>query len=173
LQISKKKWLQTWLSNDEAGFSLLELILVIVLVAIISGFIANLLFYEVNLYTHLVDMSSSSQITRNTLQMLARDLRHIAAPDSIHLADADSIRFDDIDDITISYKLNSNKVYRNGDLLQEQINDLTFQYFDDSGNVISTPVSDTGEIRSIAVTLIVNINAQSVTFESNIQPRNF
>lgn len=145
----------------------------IVLVGIISGFIANLLFYEVNLYTRLIDMTSSTQITRNTLQMLARDLRHISAPDSIHQASADSVRFDDVNNTMISYKFTGGKIYRNNDLLQDNISALTFEYFDDSGNALSTPVSNPGQIRSIDIEVTAAVGDQSMTFNTTVQPRNF
>lgn len=159
--------------HDEHGVSLLELILVMVMVGIISGFIASLLYYEITIYNRLVGMTGSTQITRNTLQMLSRDLRHIGAPDSIYQASGDSIRFDDIDDVMLSYKFSNDKIYRNSDLVQEGITDLTFQYFDNSGNVLSVPVNNPAEIQAIAVELVATVNGQALTYNTTIQPRNF
>jgi len=159
--------------GEQSGISLLELILVMVLVGIISGFIANLLYYELNLYNRLIGITSSTQTTRNTLQMLSRDLRHIDAPDSIYQASADSIRFDDVDDVMLSYKFYNDKIYRNNDLMQDGINGLTFRYYDASGNELSTPVTNPAQIQSITVQLVASVNGQSLTFNTSIQPRNF
>ena len=160
--------------SAQRGMTLLELIIVIVLIGIISIFIAGVMFYEINLYDSLNNRTDKLQISRDALRMLSRDIRQIMAPDSISQASLNSIQFDDVDDVTIAYTFSNNEILRNGDLLQNSVQSLEFKYFDSSGNQLTLPVTDPSQIRTIAIDLITDLgNNQSFNLTTEIYPRNF
>ncbi len=154
--------------------TLLELIIVMVLIGIVSIFVTGLLFYEINMYDILSNRTDKLQISRDAFRMISRDVRQIMAPDSITQAYQNSIQFDNIDDLTILYNFSNNQIFRNGDLLQNSVQDLEFKYFDSSGNQLTPPVTSPSQIRTIAIDLTTAIgNNQSFNLTTKIYPRNF
>jgi len=154
--------------------TLLELIIVIVLIGIIAIFVTGVMYYEINLYDSLSNRTDKLQISRDAFRMISRDVRQIMAPDSITQAYQNSIQFDNIDDLTILYNFSNNQIFRNGDLLQNSVQDLEFEYFDDSGNQLTSPVSNPSQIRTISIDLTTSLsNNQSLNHTTKIYPRNF
>ena len=154
--------------------TLLELIIVMVLIGIVSIFITGVMFYEMNLFDSLSNRTDKLQISRDALRMISRDIRQIMAPDSISQAYLNSIQFDDVDDFTLAYTFLNNQIFRNGDLLQNSVQDFEFEYFDGSGNQLTSPVSNPSQIRTIAINLTTSLsNSQSFNLTTKIYPRNF
>lgn len=152
----------------------MELIIVMVLIGIVSIFITGVMFYEINLFDSLSNRTDKLQISRDALRMISRDIRQIMAPDSISQAYLNSIQFDDVDDFTIAYTFSNNQIFRNGDLLQNSVQNLEFEYFDGSGNQLTSPVSNPSQIRTISIDLTTALgNNQSFNFTTKIYPRNF
>jgi len=169
--------LKTSLKNivsNHKGMTLLELIIVMVLIGIVSIFITGVMFYEMNLFHNLSNRTDKLQISRDALRMISRDIRQIMAPDSISQAYLNSIQFDDVDDFTIAYTFSNNQIFRNGDLLQNSVQNLEFEYFDSSGNQLTSPVSNPSQIRTISIDLTTSLsNNQSFNLATKIYPRNF
>lgn len=159
--------------NSESGMTLLELILVMALIAILAGFISSFLYYEINVYKKLVNNTEGLQTSRNALQMISRDIRQIRAPESIFQASEDSIRFNDVNDFMISYKFSNSQILRNGDPLLNLVENAQFNYFDNSGNPLSSPVADPSEISTVTVSLRTSFNEHSFDLVTKVQPRNF
>lgn len=158
----------------QRGMTLLELILVMVLIGIVSIFVTGVMFYEITLFDSLSNRTDMLQISRNALRMISRDIRQIMAPDSITQAYQNSIQFDDIDDFTILYSFSNNQVFRNGDLVQNTVENLEFAYFDSSGSQLTAPVSNPSQIRTISIDLTTSLNNnQSFLLSTKIYPRNF
>ena len=154
--------------------TLLELILAMVLIGIVSIFISGVTFYEINLYDSLSNKTDKLQISRDALRMISRDIRHVMAPDSISQANLNSIQFDDVDDLTIAYSFSNNQIFRNGNLVQNSVQNLEFEYFDSSGNQLTSPVSNPSQIRTISIDLTTELgNNQSLNLKAKIYPRNF
>ncbi|MCH7678009.1 prepilin-type N-terminal cleavage/methylation domain-containing protein [candidate division KSB1 bacterium] len=160
--------------SNHKGMTLLELIIVMVLIGIVSIFITGVMFYEMNLFHSLSNRTDKLQISRDALRMISRDIRQIMAPDSISQAYLNSIQFDDVDDFTIAYTFSNNQIFRNGDLLQNSVQNLEFEYFDSSGNQLTSPVSNPSQIRTISIDLTTSLsNNQSFNLATKIYPRNF
>jgi len=159
--------------KSESGMTLIELVLVMVLVAILSGFISKIIYYEINTYEMIADRKDELQSSRYAFHVMTRDLRQIMRPDSIFHASADSLRFDDIDDIMISYKYQNNEILRNGDLLVDGLSNFYFTYYDDAGNALDVPVTDPTEIRVIELYLSNTVRNQTINSQIKVTPRNF
>lgn len=143
------------------------------IVAILAGFVSNMIFYEINVYNLITSRTEVLQNSRRVLQMMSREIRQIMAPDSIFQASADSLRFDFLDDFMISYNFMNNQIFRNGDPMVKSVDIFQFTYFDNSGNMLTSPVTNPTKIRSIALSLTTIIKGQSFTVQTKVTPRNF
>lgn len=157
----------------EQGFTLVELVIVVVLVSVIAGAVGQVLVYEIDTYRLISDRNRELQRARLALQFLTRDLRQILAPDSIFYADADSILFDDPNDTVITYTFNQQTLFRNGDALLPNVAEFDLSYYDETGQVLSRPVESPSLIRSIAFEAVTEGSGRSVRLRQHITPRNF
>ena len=160
-------------AGSQEGWTLLELVVVIVLIGVVAGMVSNFIVYGLEMYSRLSDRTEKIQNSRTTLQVISRDIRQIIAPDSIFQASEDSIRFDDINHLMISYQFFDNQIIRNGDLLQNSVDDFQVEYYDDSGNLLASPVTDPSVIRTVTITFSTSIKGQPLTLNATIRPRIF
>ncbi len=153
--------------------TLIELVLVMVLVAILSGFISKIIYYEINTYEMIADRKDELQSSRYAFHVMTRDIRQVLNPESIFHASVDSLTFDDVDTTMISYKYQNNEILRNGDLLVDGVSNFYFYYFDDAGNPLADPVPDPTEIRVIELNLSNTVHSQVINSKIKVTPRNF
>lgn len=159
--------------KSESGFSLIELIIVMVLVAVLAGFVGNMIFYEVNIFNLITSRSNALQNSRRTLQTMSRDIRQIMRPDDIFEAAVDSLRFNDVNNFMITYSFVNGQLSKNSDPLVNFVDDFQFTYYDDSGNPLIVPVGDPSNIRSISLKLTTTVNGKSLKMQTKVTPRNF
>ena len=159
--------------KSDSGMTLIELILVMVLVAILSGFISKIIYYEINTYEMIADRKDELQSSRYAFHVMTRDIRQVLNPESIFHASVDSLTFDDVDTTMISYKYQNNEILRNGDLLVDGVSNFYFYYFDDAGNPLADPVPDPTEIRVIELNLSNTVHSQVINSKIKVTPRNF
>ena len=153
--------------------TLIELVLVMVLVAILSGFISKIIYYEINTYEMIADRKDELQNSRYAFHVMTRDIRQVLNPESIFHASVDSLRFNDVDTTMISYKYQNSLILRNGDLLVDGVSSFYFYYYDDAGIALSSPVADPTEIRVIELNLSNTVHSQVINSKIKVTPRNF
>ena len=151
----------------------MELIVVMLIVGILAGFISMIISYEADAYNKLVNQTKGLQVSRNALQLMARDFRHIMSADSIIFATQDSIKFDLLDDVPITYRFNNDRILRNGDLLVDAVQNMEFAYFDTLGAQLAAPVTNPADIISISINLSTYVSGQPFNLRTKVQPRNF
>lgn len=155
------------------GFSLIELITVIVILGIILSMSSLLLSQGFNAFSNsenLLDANSQGQVA---IQRMARDIQMIRSPSDITTATSTQLSFTDIDNNTISYTLSGSNltVTKNGNTqtLAVGIHSLTFTYYTSSG---TTPPASTALTRYITIALVVTQNNVNYTLTTAIYPRN-
>lgn len=153
--------------------TLLELLVVISLIAILSGFVANILYYEINMYDLVTTRKAVVQDARFAVRLMSRDIRQIMAADSIYNASSDSLSFRDVSDNVISYAYQNSELRRNGDLLISGASSFSFAYFDNDGALMSFPITEPDQIRSVTFSLTTSENEQSITSQISVMLRNF
>ena len=159
--------------KSESGMTLIEVIIVMVLVGILSGFISKIIYYEINTYEMIADRKDELQSSRYAFHRIIRDIRHIMTPDTILHASSDSLSFHDVDDILIVYKYKNNEIFRNGDILVDGLTNFYFTYYDDANIALSSPVTDPSEIMVIELHLSNTVHSQIINSQIKVTPRNF
>ena len=155
------------------GFTLLELVVVIVLVGILSLFTGTIILYEIDQYRFLARSQRDLQNSRMMVRVMTRDLRQITSADSILHADTDSLRFYNVDGEIVAYRFSNSRLVRNGDLMMNAVSEFEFGFFDADGSAISSPVSEPEDIYSISFAVTTTSNGRPLTFSTRVQPRNF
>ena len=150
------------------GFTLIEMIVVIVLISIIAVVSSKMLASGLNAYLtekYIIDAGSQARLA---LERMVRDIRAIRSPSDLTTATATQLVFVDVNGVTNTYTLSGATLTRNGQVLAEGISSLTFSYFDNNG-------ASTAVLANINyVTILLNINLQNVVFSirTSVYPRN-
>lgn len=153
--------------------TLIELVIVIVVVAVLAGFVSHIVYYEVRTFDVVTNRKTGMQNARFATQLMSRDLRQIMAPDSIFQATADSIKFKDVKGDLLTYRRHDSQLLRNGDLLLDGTTAFGFSYADDEGGAMTFPVTDPTRIRTVSFSLTATVAGQAVVTQVSITPRNF
>lgn len=154
------------------GFTLIELIMVIVVLGIIIGMSSSLITQGLNAFLSGEDISDANWQGQVASQRMSRDLSLIRSPTDIATASATSITFTDIFNNSISYSLSGSSLIltQNGtaQTLADGISTLSFTYYDTNGVVTAT----TSLIRYIQFSINVTLNGVNYTLATLIYPRN-
>jgi len=161
------------------GYTLIELIMVIVVVGILAGVGAFFLGGAIDIWQ--MQRSWEEEVTegRMTMDWMVREIREIRGSDDISIADDDDLEFINSNDVTLRFRWSSSTVLRNSDVLNDTATALLFEYFDSSNTELtSVPLSSTdrSNIWSIKVTLTIptktSTGTQSTGLSSVVFPRN-
>ncbi len=159
--------------QTQHGFSLIELIMVILIVGIIAGMSALLVSQGFNAFFNSEDILDANSQGQLAMQRMARDIQLIRSPADISTATSGQLSFTDINNNTVSYVLSGSNLNltknANTQTLAIGVNGLTFTYYDQNG---TTPPASTAVTRYIKVTLIVTQNNVNYTLATAIYPRN-
>jgi prepilin-type N-terminal cleavage/methylation domain-containing protein len=154
--------------RGNAGFSLMEIIVVCVLIGIIAAVIIPPLHQGVQSFAVTETRGDLTSQARQAATRMIRELRNIQKEGdntpNISSANATSITFVDVLDNTITFCVwasgscspTGNTVQRNSNPLVEQVSSLQFRYFNGSNAELTTlPLSatDRNNVRRIMVTL--------------------
>lgn len=144
-----------------------------VIVAILAGFVSNVIYYEANIYDVVSKRKAASQNSRIAVQMMARDLREAMSPDSLFQVSADSIRFDILGDVSVAYEFTGGQILRNGDLLLDSVTNFQFEYYDDTGTLLTFPITDPSKVRSFSIQFSTQNANANINSQISVTPRNF
>ncbi len=154
------------------GFTLLEMVMVIVILGIIIGMSSSLLTQGLNAFPtgeNIVNANWQGQIA---MERMSRDILLIRSPTDITTTASNNLAFTDMNNNTISYALSgtSLNLTENGNtsILADGVQSLTFNYFDKNGTSTATPAL----VRLITVSINITQNNASYTLTTGIYPRN-
>lgn len=156
----------------DAGFTLIELIITIVLVGIIAGIGALLVLQGVNAFLAEDIRADLTTDGRLAIERMAREIRTIrtrTAADIPTMA-GPTLSFVDLDGNAIAYTSGGGTVTRNGTPLASATTAaLGFLYFQQDG----TPAGSADQIWVIQVDLTLTTGGESQAFRIRAHPRNF
>jgi prepilin-type N-terminal cleavage/methylation domain-containing protein len=159
--------------DKQQGFTLIELVMVIVILAIITGMSSLLLSQGFNAFFTSEDVLDAQWQGQIAIQRMARDIQLIRSPADISTATSSQLSYTDINNNSISYTLSGSNLTltknSSAQVLAEGVNSLTFTYYNNSG---SAPASNSA-IRYINISIVVTQNNANYSLTTTIYPRNF
>ncbi len=117
------------------GFTLIEMILVILLIGIISGISALVINSSVNMSAFMQTRKDLVSTGAMTAALFQRDVSRIRDDHSLLFANVDSVRFKIATGETIAWAVRNEKLYRQRGsgtphLIQEKVDEASFHYYD-------------------------------------------
>ena len=154
------------------GLTLIEMIATITILGFVAGVTVPMFFATLDIIQYPLSGPNLQESSNMALSRISREIRRLKNESSVITANSALYEFIDVNSTQIRYQLVGNTLMRRegtgseyGLADQVQTNGLTFTYYDDSGNVIATPLVGTGgtDIRQIEIQL---------TFQegSNVRP---
>ncbi len=153
--------------KNEFGFTLLELIVVVLIVGIIGAVVGNLIGNQAKIFNTIFNNSDLMDDGRNTIDLLRKDIHNLAA-DSISTMSSVALTFTDNSDATIEYYYLNNMLSRNGSVIAENLQEVPFKYLDATKSEVFVPDS----LSLIQVTLNFRKHSESIKIEEVIFVRN-
>ncbi len=182
------------------GFTLIELIIVIVVVGVIASVFAMLIIQGIDTYGFVTireDVLSEAELA---MERMVKEIRQIQsyrnllvaqATEVIYLADSTEFQFVDVHNDIIGFKrseLDETKLVRqkfvepgvleHDDLLAEEISSLAFEYWGwdgiDRWELLPTPLipGDINRIKRIEISIQMERQNQEVRIDTQVYPRN-
>jgi len=151
------------------GFTLIELIFVIVLLGIISAIASKIISQGLNSYLtnkNIIDANWQGAIA---LERITRELHMIRSPTDITTSTASQLSFTDIAGTAISYSLSGTNLMQSGTVLADGASSLTFTYFNKNGVSTATPST----MRYIKIALNITKNNVIYTLSTAAYLRDF
>ena len=160
------------------GFSLIELILVIVIVGIIATVGAQLMGTGFQMFFTARDTLSVDAQARLALERMTRELRAVRQPADLVIAPATEITFTDSDGTLIRYCLATvsgcpgttiGDLMRNGQTLAGGVSGLGFTYLASNGTVATSAA----QVLYIGVQFSATQGGVSGSYRATVSPRTF
>ena len=161
------------------GFTLVELVIVIVIIGIAASTVGFMLLGTVKAWTFKFNRNDILWDGRLALDRITREIRTIKDSTSVTTASAAQFRFTDTGNKGITYSLSSTNLNRTEDgaanLLAENVSSLSFTYYNSSDAVIPSPAVSPAatDIRRVRVNLTLTKNGQNVYLQSDASTKNF
>ena len=157
------------------GFSLVELIVVIVVLGIVASAGAAVMRDSIRGYLRGSEISSADWQGRLALERITRELRDIAPPSggvaniSAASCGSSTFEFSDINSTAISYTQSTGTLIRNGQPLADKVSALQFYCLQSNVQATTAPAA----VYYVTVSMVVSTANTSTAYRSTIKPGNF
>lgn len=153
--------------RGEPGFTLVELIVVIVIAGIAIGISMGIMNIQSQTFVRLFTRNDLMTDAKSTLRQFRLDFQQMS-PDSITtMTDTDFI-FTDFDGNTVSYQFSGNTLTRNGSGFLQNLQAFPLNYLDNS----LVPTTVPSELYCIQVDLNIQEGSETFRIQENIYARN-
>jgi len=159
----------------KSGFTLIELVIVIAILAVVSYIIASFIVSATDAWVFVKSRETALSQGRFAVERIVRELRRIDVPLSITVHSSTECQFFDIDDNIINIKQSATDLLYsenyNANILTTGLADpggLNFKYYDSSLAETSTM----GDVQYIRVQLSLVSGTQSITLWDGARLRN-
>lgn len=165
------------MNKQKNGFSLIELIIVIVLISILFGTGIPLLANLSRSFQFSIGRKNLSESAGVALRRMDREIRRLENAKNVVTATGSTYQFIDIGNDNIQYSLSGTTLNRtvNGTTspLAENVTSLNFTYYDYSGNqILTAPVvsPDPTDIYTIEINITLSSGGNTIYYMTRIKP---
>lgn len=159
------------------GFTLIELIIVVVILAVIAGITVNIIYNASDAWQFIKLRKDISQQTRVAMERMVRQIRLIRNSQSVLIANNRTISFYDNSGITVTFLWSGNQgdsLFQGSNPLAENVSNFNLEYRDINDTLLNPPIlSPTTNIWRIIIDLTLTKEGQSITLRSEVHPMNF
>ncbi len=157
--------------RTKKGFTLVELVLVIALIALVAGIIAPIMVGGLRSYVMISSQKAALAQVRLAMARMSAEIRLIPDTGSIDTWNASELRFDLPDENNIRYRVQNNDLQRSNTDIAANVSNLNFTYLNSSGN----PAGAKADIYRIGVEMTLDAagGQGSITARTEIFPRRF
>lgn len=126
------------LKKYQRGFSLIELVIVIVIMGIISGIVGKILFQSFQTFIVSQNISNADWQGLLSMNVVTNDIHNIRSANDITTISASSFAFVDMTGTSVTYTLSGSSLQRNGLTLASGVSSIAFAYYDKNYTVTAT-----------------------------------
>ncbi|MBM3244269.1 MAG: type II secretion system protein [Candidatus Omnitrophica bacterium] len=161
--------------TGKKSFTLIELVMVMVIVGIIAGIGVPVILTTADawsLASFFQDNAVSQAIVAQS--RMSREIRRLLNDASVAGASSTQYSFTDLGSNVITYNRSGNTLMRNSDGLAANVTALSFIYYDDDNNTITTPVvsPDDTDIRIVQGNFSILAGSNTLNFRFATRPQN-
>lgn len=156
-----------------AGFTLIELSALIIIVGLVAGLSARMLTGGVDTYGYLRDRQEALASTRLSLQRIVKEVRQVAQSQAIQNASADSIRFVKTNSESVQLRFANQCILMNGQPLMDEVTQFDISYFDTGGRLLAFPIANAARIWRIRLRIARSVRSRQIILQQDVVPRNF
>jgi len=157
------------------GFTLIEVVMVMVLVGILAGIGVPMLMQTVDAWSYNSQFQDNAVFSAIVaMNRMSREMRRLKDDASVTTANASVYTFNDINSNAITFDRSGNLLRRNSDGLSDNVSALTYTYINDNEAAIAVPVvsANNTDIRRIQVNLTVFSGSNTLPFQFSTRPQN-
>lgn len=159
--------------SNQRGFTLIEMIMVIVLISIIAGIAAMIILEGAKSYQKEVSFSDIHNQGRLAIERMAREIRLIRSATATDMTTsyptATSLQFNDVNGANIQFNLVGSTLSRSGNTLANNVQSLTFSYYQSDG----VPAAGAAQVWFIQIDLTTVNAGETLPLRVRVHPRNF
>lgn len=163
---------------NKRGFTFVETILSVILVAIIAGVAAKVLISGLDIYSLIVNRNTAFHTARAAMERIQDELLYLKSTDITWMSDT-RLGFRDVNGYSTDFEKTTVRrgaqiipcINRGDDYLAGDVTQLDFDYYNATGGSTIWPL----QVRRINIELTVQAmgNAGSVHLRSDVYPRTF
>jgi len=121
--------------KNQQGFTLIELVIVIVILSIIAAVASQMLAQGFNAFLKAQNVTDANWQGQVALERMIRDIRTVRSANDISSSTSTTFSFVNLAGTSMTYTLSGSNLTLNGNVLASGVNSLTFTYYDQNGNV--------------------------------------
>jgi len=153
--------------RSSRGFTLIELIMVMIIMSIISVVLAKFLMSTLNSFTTEYQLSEIENQGTMVMNRLSNDIQNIRTPADISTINSNAFAFTDINGNTISYTVSGTQLLRNSITIIDNLSSISLGYLNASGATTGTAAS----VVYVTLSLTLAKGSLSETFATTISTR--
>ena len=161
--------------GDRQGFTMIEVIIVILLAAIIATSASLLIGQTAQIYQKEDSYSSMTNQGRLALEEMGKEIRIIRSAADVTsactIATSSSFTFTDSNGISVSYSYSGGTLSSGANILANNLSSFAFTYYDKTGTQINT--ASCSSLWTVTINLTESQGSDTLPMRVSIHPRSF